>query len=516
MKASRVIATVCMAVFVAVQTAFTAFAGYSEVLDEMFRQDMSKRGVTAFYDGLEYSENDGFAYSYALLYGTDGADDYAMSAVEYTERLISSGRFVKPTDLQKAAITLSLFDECTQELINEAVYLNNDFDRQGFNAYIWGLIALNCADFQAPANALHTKASLCEYIISKQLDDGGFALKGTAADTDITASVIYALAPLRDEPEASNALKRAEECLYSMQLESGGFASMGVENCDSAAQAIIAAAALGNTEWIEDSGVMDALLFYRCEGGFSHLSGASANILSTSQVCSALTVYSKLTSNTDRYETVSLYDESVSPETEEMPEKPEDTASGDIIKLVIAGVCTTVGVMLTVIWITGGKKKSLLLVVAVLCFAGAVASIFVEIRTVEEYYSDSSNTGGIKVTVTVDCTTALASPEKAQRELALPSDRYILHSAEVSLKADATAFDALVAAAKQQKVTVEHTVSVTGAYVAGIGVLYEFDYGSESGWLYYVNGESPSASCSEYRLSDGDVVEFVYTCELGR
>lgn len=513
MKSVRMMTAVCMAVILAVQTAITAFAGYSEVLDEMFRQDMSKRGVTAFYDGLEYCGNDGLAYGYALLYGVDGAADYASSAAEYTERLIGSDRFAKPTDLQKAAVTLAIFGECTQELINEAVYLNDDFDRQGFNAYIWGLIALNCTDLQAPANALNTKASLCEYIISKQLEDGGFALKGAAADTDITAAVIYALAPLRDELQVGKALAKAEQCLYSLQLESGGFSSMGIENCDSTAQAIMAAAALGNMEWIEESGVLDVLMSYRCEGGFSHLSGGSANALSSAQVCSVLALYSKLKAEADE---IPDNTESILHETEQTPEKSDDTASGDTIKFIIAISFAVAGVTLIVIWISGRKKKSLLFVAAVVCFIAAAATVFVEFRTVDEYYDQIDNTGDIKVTVLADCAAALASPEKAQRELVLPSDGYILNSVEVALQADATVFDALVAAAKQQKLTVEHTVSVTGAYVAGIGVLYEFDYGSESGWLYYINGERPSVSCSEYHLSDGDVVEFVYTCELGR
>ena len=52
-------------------------------------------------------------------------------------------------------------------------------------------------------------------------------------------------------------------------------------------------------------------------------------------------------------------------------------------------------------------------------------------------------------------------------------------------------------------------------YVSGIGYLYEFDYGDLSGWMYRVNGETPSVGCAEYALSDGDQVEWLYTCDLG-
>ena len=54
------------------------------------------------------------------------------------------------------------------------------------------------------------------------------------------------------------------------------------------------------------------------------------------------------------------------------------------------------------------------------------------------------------------------------------------------------------------------------AYIEGIANLYEFDCGELSGWMYRVNGEFPNVGCSLYKLKDGDTVEWVYTCDLGR
>ena len=34
--------------------------------------------------------------------------------------------------------------------------------------------------------------------------------------------------------------------------------------------------------------------------------------------------------------------------------------------------------------------------------------------------------------------------------------------------------------------------------------------------MYRVNGEFPNKGCSDYKLSDGDFIEWVYTCDLGR
>lgn len=39
----------------------------------------------------------------------------------------------------------------------------------------------------------------------------------------------------------------------------------------------------------------------------------------------------------------------------------------------------------------------------------------------------------------------------------------------------------------------------------------QFDEGKNSGWLYYVNGELPNVGINDYKLSDGDKVELVYT-----
>jgi len=52
-------------------------------------------------------------------------------------------------------------------------------------------------------------------------------------------------------------------------------------------------------------------------------------------------------------------------------------------------------------------------------------------------------------------------------------------------------------------------------YISGINHIYEFDYGELSGWMYRVNGGTPSVGCGSYILSDGDKIEWLYTCELG-
>ncbi|MEA4962946.1 leucine-rich repeat protein, partial [Lutispora sp.] len=52
-------------------------------------------------------------------------------------------------------------------------------------------------------------------------------------------------------------------------------------------------------------------------------------------------------------------------------------------------------------------------------------------------------------------------------------------------------------------------------YIQSIAGDGEFDHGSGSGWMYNVNGWYPDHGVSLYKLNDGDVVAFRYTCDLG-
>jgi len=62
----------------------------------------------------------------------------------------------------------------------------------------------------------------------------------------------------------------------------------------------------------------------------------------------------------------------------------------------------------------------------------------------------------------------------------------------------------------------EDTPMYNSAYIESINNLYEFDVGELSGWVYEVNGWFPNYGCSRYQLLDGDVVRWLYTCDLGK
>ena len=520
----RIISAVCIAIFIAVQTAvFAAAEDIPTVIEDIFAYDMASRNADSYFDDLEYSGS-WLPYCYIRMYGTDGSQEYISSVKSYADSLMGSDGFVKPTDLQKAAIMLSLTGECSQQLINKAVYLNENFERQGINAYIWGLIALNCTSLPEPENAINTDISIIEYILSCQLSDGGFALMGDTADCDITASVILSLLPHKDNENVSAALDKAFAALDSVRLENGGYTSMGIENCESSAQAIMAFCADNRRQQLQESGTLDALLAYRSDdGGFSHILGGKSNGIATAQACMALTAYQMgeiFSANPPAKDQTSQQSPTTespvpptAPDAPNTPDKPDTAISGGAIKGIICAVSVTAAAVFLIIFFVRGRKNRTYIAVAVILSVISVAVMLSDIKSADEYYSDTSQNGDIYATISVNASNI--SPQDGNTTSVTLSEGFIMPAYSVSLNDGATAFDALAAACKEQQIRLDYTGTSYGIYIKGIGGIYEFDHGSTSGWLYRVNGEIPSVSAAAYHLKSGDIVEFIYTCTLG-
>lgn len=79
-------------------------------------------------------------------------------------------------------------------------------------------------------------------------------------------------------------------------------------------------------------------------------------------------------------------------------------------------------------------------------------------------------------------------------------------SGSFSFAPGATPYDALCALG----LSVNARSTGYGTYVAAIGGLAEKEHGSQSGWMYSVNGNTPMTACSNYVLSDGDSVVWYY------
>lgn len=131
----------------------------------------------------------------------------------------------------------------------------------------------------------------------------------------------------------------------------------------------------------------------------------------------------------------------------------------------------------------------------------------------------SSAGGSATCTFSISCATILNNWDKCDesKKPLVPADGVILPTTTVTFTEGESVFDVLQRLCRENGIHMESswTPMYNSAYVEGINNLYEFDVGSLSGWMYSVNGWFPNYGCSRYALQNGDVVEWVYTCDLG-
>ena len=171
------------------------------------------------------------------------------------------------------------------------------------------------------------------------------------------------------------------------------------------------------------------------------------------------------------------------------------------------------------------KKDLLALLFVVLVIAVVINGT--HIQSVDEYYLnhiDDITPESETVTISIRCDTILdnwddLSPELQSDEF-IPPDGVILDQTEYVLREGDTVFDILDRAVRYNRIQMEYQGadknSFGSVYIQGIHYLYEFSCGPLSGWMYRVNGEFPNYGCSKYELENGDIIEWLYTCDLGR
>ncbi len=240
------------------------------------------------------------------------SSDYFEKYYSHIEQVVAAGgsavlNNTKSTDNSRVVIALASIGRDPRNVagynLTEPLY---DFDyvkKQGISGVIFALLALDSCD--APGSG-EIRTKCVDYLLKRELKTGGWTLSAGAADPDITSMVIYALAKYGS---ASGAVGRGVDTLSSIQLDDGGYMSMGNANSESCAQVITALSSVGidaatDERFVKtDNSLLDAFLNYRTGDGFAHISGAGVNRMATEQGAFALVAY-------NRYKTgkASLYD----------------------------------------------------------------------------------------------------------------------------------------------------------------------------------------------------------------
>ena len=120
------------------------------------------------------------------------------------------------------------------------------------------------------------------------------------------------------------------------------------------------------------------------------------------------------------------------------------------------------------------------------------------------------------VTIAISCKTAINNGLNKKPGFShLPSNGIILQNMKVEFNEGDTVFDILVKETRKKGIHMEYRGSGSNTYIEGINNLYEFDGGSNSGWMYSVNGVYPNYGVGAYKVKSSDVIKFNYTCNLG-
>ena len=183
-------------------------------------------------------------------------------------------------------------------------------------------------------------------------------------------------------------------------------------------------------------------------------------------------------------------------------------ACGAVVLLFIA-VCLILAIK---------KKASLknvipIAVVAILLICGVLLLNF---TSVKDYYSvnlSSVGEGDNTVTISIGCRILEGIEEN------IPEDGYILKPTKYVINEGDTVFDVLLAVTRANRIKINYTGSAGGmlsVYVSSIAGYSEMQYGALSGWIYRVNNYTPDVGCGSYDVKNGDVIEWVYTLDLGK
>lgn len=296
-----------------------------------------------------------------------GVEDYYKKALEYIESSIDpeTGRLhkAKSTDNSRMILALTAIGKDVTNVgghnllqgLSDLEYVKY----QGNNGPIWALLALDSGNYPVPSGGTTTRQALIDEILSVQTSDGGWAISGDRADSDMTGMALTALAPYyKKDPTVKQAIDKAIARLSEMQDDDGGFSTTYgdgkyIATSESTAQVLTALSALGidadtDSRFVKNgSSVVDALLrYYVNGGGFKHVMDGEIDGMGTEQAYYALTAYYRfLSGKTNLYDMTDIIDmggdvvtvEPTVPATTEPPQAAQTNIPWWIIAVCIFG-----------------------------------------------------------------------------------------------------------------------------------------------------------------------------------
>lgn len=541
-----------------------------KIIGSVTEFNLSQSGADSVQEWIDGSlSNDAGQGSEWYVIALSGSGSYDFSKYEAALlSYLSQNEVGSASSRLKYALTLIAVGSNAPYIYEAA---NNAIGEQGIMSLIFGLHLLNNGIISDD----YSSSELKEEILSYQLADGGWSLSGENGDVDITAMAIQALAPHYVSVKAS--VDAAIEFLSDRQQENGGFSSYGVNNTESAAQVLVALSSLGidaetDSQFIKSgSTVLDAIAsFALSDGSFSHKQGESSNSTATVQAFYSAVSYimmknggrlyifdkkdvpapqttkeetiqekpaekpvkttaefsqtAAVTSSGTKSEptaaetTVCFSEAAAQPEqsraSEEGTKNAEHSAEkrGSYKPWAALSIAAAAVIACLILLICKKRNYKNYLFVIIIAAAGIAFVLLSNFQAVDSFRNSANKGNSIgTITMSIRCDTV------ADKNVShIPENGVILNTAEFEIEEGDTAYDILLEAAAEYGIHTETNGSESSVYVEGIGNIYEMDFGDLSGWMYFVNGESPNVGCGEYILSSGDKIEWHYTCNIGK
>ena len=488
-------------------------------------------GAEALFDGIVPSDVQGWIDRQLTENPGDGAEWYVLALSQYKEYDFSSYEsallaYLKDNTVSSASSNLK-YALCLAAVGSTDGYIlktvNDSIGKQGLMSWVFGLHLLN----NRYKSDTYTVSDVTAKLLSLQCADGGWAITGQYGDVDATAMTVQALAPYyKTDDEIKAAVEKALAFLSAKQLDGGDYASYGVPNPESTSQVLVALSSLGidaktDERFIKNGNdLFDGIETYKLPSGeFCHQEGGEANGHATVQTLCAMVSYLRLK---DGKSPLYILDHADPEKARPAPTVPSNTPETDReeptestgaykwwVSLILVGIGGFLCVLLFVL-----KKRHIKNYIAVLLVTAAALTLVcvTDFQSADEYYNgeDEVKENAIgTVTLTIRCDAVAGRAEH------IPANGIILDVTEFAIAEGDSVYTILTEAARKHKIQLENDGNAKYAYISGINYLYELDYGDLSGWVYLVNGERVSVGASEYKLKDGDVIEWHYSTNLG-
>ncbi len=480
-----------------------AIKATAKSIDQIWDARMKAEGAASLQELVwKYADSAGSGeewYILSLRQRFAGSLDFSEYRKAYEEYLQKKD-LINATAKLKAALTLQAVGS-SSDYIDKAA--DEAIGKLGIMSYIYGLHILT----NGARCSVYTKDQVIDTLLGLQLEDGGWAVMGDGGDVDVTAMAVQALAPYRDtNARVLEATDRAVDLLSLRQRDNGTFVSFGSANAESTAQVLLALACVGidqekDSRFIKNGLTVTDILdsFKLADGVYAHSYGEGENASAIIQTLYALTGYEMMQKGTGSLYVFGAYSE---------PSVPRPAAR-NIKPLLYAGIAAAAVIAGAVLLILKKRSYKSYLFVVIVAVIAAAGVRFINIAKPSDYYGkdDTVITDPVKTVISIRCDTVAGKKDH------IPKDGIILDRFEVTVNKGQNAYDQLVSAAKQKSI---HIDVGGGSYVAGLGNIYELEFGDLSGWMFRVNGEFSDVNAGEKVLSEGDFVEWLYTTDLGR